>query len=173
MIEILTAAMIVTGVGQCVIDELEATPESGGVPPKMRICLLVPGNIAWDSCECGQFAQSIQSDYFSNRFPVDSSQEQVRSCIEPLAYQVTASLLRCAPGMTNGNPPQPPSCVKLLESALTLQADAFALRKAVACCLLTYQEQFIISDFRIGQATRVGPDGGCVGVELVYWFQLI
>lgn len=172
MINILTAATVVTGVGQCVIDELIATPESGGVPPKMRVCLLVPGNIAWDACECGQFAQSIQSDYFSNRFPVDSSQEQVRSCVEPLAYQVVASLLRCAPGLT-GNPPQPPSCARLLNSALILQADAFALRKAIACCLLAFQDQYVISDFRMGQATRVGPDGGCVGVELTYWFQLI
>lgn len=157
----------------CVVEELLATPESGGITDKMRICLIVPGNIAWDGCECGQFAQSITTDYFSNRFPIDSSQEIIQSCVEPLAYQVTASLLRCIPGITAGNPPKYPTCAALQASALELQADAFALRKGVTCCLMDLKESYQIADFRVGQAVRVGPDGGCGGSELTYWFQLM
>lgn len=168
----LTAAVIVTGVGQCILDELESMPESGGVPSNMRVCLLVPGNIAWDACECGQLAQSIQLDYHSVRFPVDSSQEQIESCAQPIAYQVVASLLRCVPGMT-GNPPRPPTCAKLLDAALVLEADAFALRNAVECCLLSLRDTYVITDFRVGQVVRVGPDGNCAGAELTYWFQLM
>lgn len=155
----------------CVIEELENTPESGGVPSKMRVCLIVPGNIAWDGCDCGQFAQSITTDYFSNRFPIDSSQEIIQSCVEPLAYQVTASLLRCVPGLTTTG--SPPTCAALQASALELAADAFALRKGVTCCLVDLKETYRIADFRVGQAVRVGPDGNCGGTELTYWFQLM
>jgi hypothetical protein len=176
VIESLTAAVIVTGVGMCVIEELENTPESGGVPDKMRVCLLVPGNIAWDSCECGQFAQTIQDDYPTLVFPADASEEVigVGGCnSRPLVYTVLASLTRCVPGMTNTTPPRPPSCAKLREAAMIMQADAFALRKGVECCLSALQDNYTIMKYVVGRVTRVGPEGNCAGVELIYKFELI
>lgn len=173
MIIPLGAAAIVTGIGQCIIDELNDTPESGGVPAKMRVCLLVPGNIAWDGCDCGQLAQTIVSDYHSERFPADSSQEQIQSCGEALAVQVLVSILRCVPGMSTGMPPQYPTCAKLLDAALIMQGDAFAVRTGVECCLLDLKATQRIFDFRVGPTTYVGPEGGCAGSELTYWFQLM
>ena len=55
MIGVWTAAAIVTGVGMCVVQELTNTPETGALP--QRIVLMTPGEIAWDGCDCGQFAQ--------------------------------------------------------------------------------------------------------------------
>lgn len=176
MIEALTAAVIVTGVGMCVVEELENTPESGGVPPKMRVCLMVPGNIAWDACDCGQFAQTIQADYPTSTFPVDASEQVlgVGGCGDrPLAYQVLASIVRCIPGM-KGNPPGiPPSCSELQAAALIQQGDAFALRRGVECCLEGYRRNRQILKFSVGRATFVGPEGNCGGVELTYKFELI
>ena len=167
------AAAIVTGVGVCVVDELNATPESGGVPTKMRICYMVPGNMAWDSCECGQFAQSIQADYPSDRFPTDASNEPIRApCgARSTGFQVIASIVRCVPGpQQNG---APPTCTSLLAAALVMEGDAYALRRGIECCLAEYKRTLQIADYRVGRANRVGPEGNCAGVELQYWFQVV
>lgn len=176
MIESLTAAVIVTGVGQCVVDELNATPASGGVPIKMRVCYLVPGNIAWDSCECGQFAQTIQADYPTLNFPADASDTVlgVGGCPSGgLAFQVLASITRCVPGMSAGTPPTPPTCAKLQQAALVMEGDAYALRRGVECCLETMRRDRRILKYAVGRINRVGPEGNCAGVELVYRFELI
>jgi len=176
VIESLTAAVIVTGIGMCVVEELENTPESGGVPDKMRVCLLVPGNIAWDGCDCGQFAQTIQDDYPTLIFPADASEQVigVGGCnSRPLVYTVLASIIRCVPGMTNTTPPRSPTCDALRAAAIIMQADAFALRRAVECCLTTLQDSYQIAKFSVGRAMRVGPEGNCAGVELTYKFELI
>ena len=178
-IEALTAAAIVTGIGVCIRDRLLEVPESGGVPSGMRLVYLTPGNIAWDGCDCGQLAQSIQIDYVSNQFPVNTAQEPRRGVgcnLGPLAYQVLASITRCVPGMTGAvGSAKPPTPAKLIEAALTQEGDAYALRTAVECCLadlLNARPQRIF-DFRVGTLTRVGPEGNCGGVELQYWFQLM
>lgn len=173
MIEAWTAATIVTGIGMCVVEELENTPESGGVPPKMRVCLLVPGNIAWDSCNCGQFAQTIQRDYPTNIFPADASDlpNGLGGCgSRPRVYQVLASITRCVPGMqASGNPP---TCDALYAAALTQQGDAFALQRGVECCLSALQESYRIAKYVVGGVSFVGPEGDCGGVELIYKFEL-
>lgn len=174
--EALTASIVVTGVGMCVVEELQNTPESGGVPPNMRICLMVPGNIAWDACDCGQFAQTIQRDYPTINFPGDASEQVIGpsgGCgARPIVYQVLASIIRCVPGMT-GNPPQPPTCAKLLPAAQIMQADAYVLRRAVECCLDDMQANYLIEKFVVGNVTYVGPEGNCAGVELIYKFELL
>lgn len=178
-IEALTAAAIVTGVGVCIRDRLLEVPESGGVPSGMRLVYLTPGNIAWDGCDCGQLAQSIQMDYITNQFPINSSQDPRRGIgcnLGPLAYQVIASITRCVPGMTGGvATAKPPTPAKLIEAALIQEGDAFALRTAVECCLVDLKNARPprIFDFRVGTVSRVGPEGNCGGVELQYWFQLM
>jgi hypothetical protein len=176
VIEAWTAAAIVTGIGVCIINELNATPESGGVPANMRIVPMTPGNIAWDACECGQFAQSIQRDYPSSTFPTDTASlpRKGSGCkLDPIAFQVIASILRCVPGMTNTSTPRPPTPASLLTAALIMEGDAFALRSAVECCLDQLKKDRRLFDFRISGVTRVGPEGGCAGVEMQYWFQLM
>jgi hypothetical protein len=176
MIEPLTASIVVTGVGMCVVEALETTPESGGITPKMRVCLLVPGNIAWDACDCGQFAQAFQRDYPTLSFPADASEQILGAgggCnSRPIAYQVIASIVRCVPGMT-GTPPQPPTCAKLLDAAYIQAADAYVLRTSIECCLEAMQTEQLIEKFVVGNVTYVGPEGNCAGVELIYRFELM
>lgn len=179
MINILTAAAIVTGVGVCIENELDATPESGGGPvrtPGMRTCLLVPGNVAWDGCECGQLALTIQGIWPTKVFPNDASADPIMGgcMVRPLAVNVLVSITRCIPGMTSGMPPAPPTCAALLAAALEQQGDAFAVRKAVECCLATMKSvERRILDFRVGRTTFTGPDGGCGGSELAFTFELL
>ena len=169
-----TAAAIVTGVGMCVVQELSETPETGALP--QRIALMVPGEIAWDGCECGQFAQSIQADYPSGIFPQDTSQQTQRGagCNDPpLAYQVLASITRCVSGLKNGVRIASPATSDLLQDALRGEADAFVLRTAIECCLATYKREYRITDFRVGRVDKAGPEGNCFGVVMQYWFSLV
>ena len=173
MIQAWTAAAIVTGVGMCVVEELNNTPETGALP--QRIVLMTPGEIAWDGCECGQFAQSLQASFPSAVFPQDTTQQAVRSpgCESMIAFQVIASITRCVHGMRmNTNPPSPPLPADLLTDALRQAADAHALRNAVECCLLEYKRTRRIIDFRVGRIDAVGPEGNCAGVIMQYWFML-
>lgn len=173
MILPLTAAAIVTGVGECVVDELEATPESGGVPTKMRVCLLVPGAVAWDGCDCGQLALTIQRTYPTQTFPVDASDLPVIGNCGPfaLAVEVLVSLIRCVPGLDATG--KSPSCAKLLEAALIQQGDAYAIRRGVECCLRTYKTNRVIQKYSLGGVNFVGPEGNCGGVEMIFRFELV
>jgi hypothetical protein len=174
MIGVWTAAAIVTGVGMCVVTELSTTPETGPLP--QRIVLMTPGEIAWDGCDCGQFAQSLQSDYPSESFPQDTSQQTLRGagCNDPpLAYQVLASIARCVSGLKGGIRPQIPTVADLLQDALRAEADAFVLRTAVECCLMDYKAERRITDFRVGRTDKSGPEGNCMAVVMQYWFSLV
>lgn len=175
-ITVWTAAAVVTGVGMCIDAQLDATPESGGGStrvPTMRTCLLVPGNIAWDGCDCGQLALTIQRIYPSNRFPGDASEESIAGgcAIGQKAVQALASITRCVAGLDKvGNPP---TCAQELADALVIQADAYAMDLAVRCCLAAYKTNHVIFDYRVGGINFVGPEGNCAGSELTFKFQLI
>jgi hypothetical protein len=141
----------------------------------MRTCLLVPGNIAWDGCECGQLALTIQRTYPSQKFPADASEDPILGgCRDgPKAVQALASITRCVSGITDGVPPRPPTCAALYADALVQQADAFALDRAVRCCLKAFNDNHVIWNYRVGGINFVGPDGGCAGSELIFKFLLM
>lgn len=161
------AFIIVTGIGTCTAEELADT--EGGTPD--RICLAVPGEIAWDNCECGQFAQTITSDAPSNVFPIQATEVEHNACGPPLlVFTVTSSITRCAPGMDNDR--HPPSCAALLTAARVLEDDREALRKSVTCCLRALREAYRVTNFAVGATQSVGPQGGCVGVNITYQFGL-
>jgi hypothetical protein len=139
----------------------------------MRIVYLAPGDIAWDSCECGQLALSIVRDFPSVTFPVDDSLNPVKGgCMSrPLAYEVNVSLTRCVPGVQKSG--QPPTPASLLAAALVMEGDAWAVETAVACCLASLKASYTIFDYRYTGARRVGPEGNCAGIDLTFYFQLM
>lgn len=162
------AFTVVTGVGMCAVEELDRT--EWGRPD--RVCLLVPGEIAWDDCQCGQFAQTITQDVPSESFPIAATDRRVTACGPAhLVVNVTASLARCVPGPNPRNG-EPPTCEQLLTAARRLEDDRTALRLGIACCLRTLRNANVITDFTMGAAITQGPQGGCVAVELSYQFGL-
>lgn len=164
---VLTSIAVVTGVGQCVVDELDGS--LGGVPS--RVCLVVPGEIAWDGCDCGMFAQTITGDVPSNTFPAPAVDIRTGPCgPNLLVYSVTAQLLRCIPTLDdNGNPP---TCDALLAAAQVTEDDRTRLRTAVTCCLREMHTAVEIYNFAVGATTSVGPQGLCGGVQITYQFAL-
>jgi hypothetical protein len=155
----------VTAVGQCIVDELVAT--GGGLPG--RVCLLVPGEIAQDGCDCGQFAQTILPMYPSDVFPTPSRGSNDPGCGPPyLVVPVKAQVARCIAGPNDLG--DPPTCAALAADALTWLKDGAAMRKGAGCCLTAMYKAHppTVAFFSIGQIVPVGPQGLCMAAELTY-----
>ena len=169
----LTAAIIVTGVGQAIVDQLLITPESGGVPDKMRLCLLVPGAIAADACACGQLALSILSWEPMDVFPVSAAETATRApCGErSRGVRAIATIFRCVPTMDSQG--RPPTCDALFAAALVQNGDEYAMRKGITCYLAELKRLYKIADYRVGNAVPLGPEGACGGVEITFAFQTV
>lgn len=150
---------IVTGVGECVRAELAGT--AAGEPG--RVCLSVPGAIAWDGCDCGQLALTVNRIYGSRTFPTEAQETgDEQTCGLPLAVaDVTVSILRCVAGPDDqGNPP---TCAQLFADAQKWHADTYAVRHAAACCLRDMVENKTIVEWRMGATIAAGPEGLCAG----------
>jgi hypothetical protein len=159
--------MIVTGVGTCVAAELADTVN--GLPD--RICLVVPGAIAWDKCDCGQLAQTITGVGPTEQFPTPYTGDFTNGCGPEMAVvSVSLSLTRCMPGITRQN--EPPSCDTLLATAIGHEEDRAAVRRSIACCLRTYHRAYRIYNWTVGAATTAGPEGGCIGIDISYQFSI-
>lgn len=164
---VLTSIAVVTGIAQCVVDEL--ADSLGGIPN--RVCALVPGEIAWDNCECGMFAQTITGDVPSNTFPAPAVDARTGPCGPNLAvYSVTAQLVRCVPGANDNG--ISPSCDALLQAARVVEDDRVRLRTAITCCLREMHTAIEIYNFAVGATTSLGPQGLCGGVQITYQFAL-
>ncbi|MFD3848190.1 hypothetical protein ACFWVB_20155 [Streptomyces microflavus] len=150
-----------------------ADPTQPGCP--CRVCV-VPGAVAWDSCEdpCGgteaggQLSVSVVRMYPSPQgtFPAeDRTVYGVRSCTLPqvTAVELLVSLLRCVPGPTDEG--CPPSCEELAAASKVLHTDMVTVYNALLCCFPTTTQRRRGPVFTLGQQRTVGPQGGCVGLE--------
>jgi hypothetical protein len=157
--------IVVTGVGQCAYDVLDESP--GGQPH--RFCNVVPGDIAWDQCECGQLAQTITNVVPSEDGTSAAPDVRQTKCGPAFTLaEVTLSLTRCVPGVDNNG--HGPKCNQLLEAARILEIDRYLVRQAVTCCLLNLRNTYEITTFTVGAAQSVGPQGMCAGFDLTYKF---
>lgn len=158
-----TFAPTVTGIGNAILLALADTPN--GVPEGFRACLLVPGAIAADGCDCGQLALSITRIFPSTTFPTEATVDEASAGCGPpiLAANITVSLFRCAPGPAEDF--TPPSCDALLASAVTWDADVAAIRRALACHLAELAATDRILGYVIGDTSPVGPEGSCLGAD--------
>lgn len=131
-----------------------------------RKCL-VPGDIAWDDCQCGQLVMSENRRYGSRAFASEAPDLDAE-CGEPvLTIDVTVSLTRCVPGPDdNGNPPD---CAALQTSALQLLKDKNDIRRTLMCCLTAlYNDHSTrpqLLGFIIQGQDTTGPSGGCAGSD--------
>lgn len=147
------------------IDAELATTPYGTVP---RVCV-VPGELAWDECECGMLAASPQRFFLSDEFPQDAlGRGLVRSgpCDLPfLIAEISITIARCAPQPPDGQ--LAPSCAALDLAAKTLLSDAFVVMiktTEVLCELMASNE---IVEYVLGEQVTRGPEGMCVGTELL------
>lgn len=153
------SSIVVTGVD----DELQQSP--AGRPD--RACV-VPGEIAWDGCDCGALYVSVRAWTVTDSFPDASDVSgslRLGPCDLPwVVATIETQIVRCAPspdGLVFDVP-----CSKLDVAAEILIADAALVlrRVTVELCQLKNDEQIV--DYVIGEQLTVGPQGGCVGTSL-------
>lgn len=146
------------------LDEALAT-STGGRPE--RACV-VPGEIAWDDCQCGMLAVTPRSWALSDTFPDDAdSRGSLRSspCDLPwLVSTINVQLVRCAPS-PNGNALSVP-CTALDAASQILISDAYVVVTETTSLFCTMKNDDEIVDYIISDVATIGPSGGCVGVEL-------
>lgn len=132
---------------------------------------VVPGAIAWDECDCGMLAVSLNTVYLSEIFPNPVAQ-RVGACDAP--YEVgefVIQIVRCAPSPQGDD--FAPSVADLDASAQEVLLDAYELLKAASVKLCQMNSARDISDFMLRPLTAQGPLGGCVGNELRVLVSLI
>jgi hypothetical protein len=130
-----------------------------------RVCM-VPGDIAWDNCQCGQLVITENRRYGSRGFALEAPDLDAE-CGEPvLTVDFTISLTRCVPSADDNG--DAPSCDALTTSARQLMKDKRDLRSAVMCCLSNLYDSHLspMLGFIIQAQETVGPSGGCAGSEL-------
>lgn len=131
-----------------------------------RVCR-VPGEIAWDGCECGQLVTSLFRWFPSSTFPQRGLTPDpiVGGCPPPFIVGVLrVSLLRCAPPVPDGA--LAPTCEALDASAVEVAQDAHLVMSTTTCRLEELKDDNHIVDYLISEQLAAGPAGNCVGSVL-------
>jgi hypothetical protein len=134
-----------------------------GMPDRIGI---VPGDIAYDECECGLLAASLNRIYFSDVFPAElQTLVGIGGCdASYIAGDIIIELARCAPSAQE--PAIAPTVEALADSARWLLEDANLVRNAVVCALEKLDAGNDIGTYLVRGQVFKGPQGGCVGSSL-------
>lgn len=134
---------------------------------------MVPGEIAWDACDCGgMLAVTVPRIFLSEEFPEQADAVVGVRCQAP--YEVgefTVSVVRCVP-QPSGSEPAPPAADLDASAGLLLQ-DTAEVMDAVAKALCVMHDGDDIADYLINPAESAGPEGACGGFTLRVLISLV
>lgn len=147
--------------------QLAAT--TAGWSADARECV-VPGQLAWDECECGLLAVEWLGNIFSNTLPTPR-QELNDGCNSMVGMTFRVTALRCAPGPIA--PAVAPTCEALNAAAQTQFVDSFAVTRGVAFAAKALEDSNTVLAYTFGGATPTGPQGRCVGVTIDVTFGVV
>lgn len=154
------AATLVTGISDAL--------ELAGAEPLHRACV-VPGEIAWDECTCGTLAITARRFFLSDDFPQGSlGQGLIRAspCDLPwLVAELAIQVIRCVPTPTGTSLSVP--CAQLDAAAQVLLVDQYVTLTTTVSILCAFKTADRIVDYVLGEQTTTGPEGECVGTELI------
>lgn len=136
----------------------------GGLSVKPQRSSVVPGLIAWDACDCGLLAVSLNQVFVSDSFPLPYT-DRSNPCGGAWSVgEFVVQVLRCAPSPEGQS--LAPTVASLEASSLEVQRDAYELLTAVQALLCGLLADGSIVDFMVNPLTAQGPSGGCVGNEI-------
>lgn len=144
--------------------DLEAAAYAGFTEKPARHGV-VPGAIAWDACDCGLLAVSLNQVYLSDVFPDPISSLSGIRC--DAAYEVgeyVLQILRCAPQPQGEN--LAPTVAELDASAQETLRDLYELLRSISVELCQLEGAGSILSHVLRPATAQGPSGACTGWEL-------
>lgn len=146
------------------------TNSLGGSPQRVSV---VPGDIAHDDCSCGALYVSPGDYFLSDDFPQGGLSAGTRESPCELAWVVSRidiQLMRCAPQPV-GNA-LAPTVAALNKAAQIYVSDAYVVRTTVLAYLCGLRSADQIIDFALGDQSRNGPGGACVGTGLLAYVSL-
>ena len=139
--------------------------------PGTCFCGVIPGSVALDYCgegcgdgDCNGMAWVSPQAIVPTEALTMSAGVGVapRRCQVPnLTAAFEVGIVRCAPMMSGG---QPPDLAAYLDAARLQMADMAALEKAILCC---FRDPPTLDGW-----TSIGPDGGCLGGAWIATFSL-
>lgn len=138
--------------------------------PVQRACV-VPGDIIWDGCTCGLLAVSVRRWSLVDTFPEGFTafgRGLIRAtpCDVPyIVGELRVQVIRCAP-IPDGNALEVP-CVDLDAAAQVLLSDAYVTMTEIISTLCELREDDRIVDYVVGDQETLGPNGDCVGTEIM------
>jgi len=130
-----------------------------GVPADARICV-VPGQLAWDDCECGLIAVEFNGSAFSNNF-FSPQPEISNGCLSYATFTYTITALRCVTGTQAAG--HPPTCAQLDAAAQVFYDDGLALLMGTSRALKSMMDANMILEYGMNGLVPTGPQGNCVG----------
>lgn len=142
--------------------ELTIKPDRSGV---------VPAAIAWDECDCGLLAVSVNQIFPTEVFPSLLVEPSGNCDASVDAAEIVIQIIRCAPQPEGDR--LAPSVSTLDASAQEVNRDAYELLKAARetlCAMLNVRD---IYAFLLRPLTAQGPSGACVGNELRVYVGLL
>jgi len=154
-------------ISSLILTEIDQALQATSFGSVARVCV-VPGEFAWDECECGTLAASPQRFFFSDEFPEGAlGRGLVRTSVCDLPWIVADILFiiaRCAPQPTS--PGLAPPCEDLAAAAQVLLSDASVVMRETARVLCELTANGDIIDYVMGDQITQGPAGACVGTQL-------
>lgn len=148
----------ILSVQSAVLGALTATPTGWDAKSRNEI---VPGELAWDECECGLFAIQWQSISYTQAFP-NPTQRLSDGCRPFVALALQLTVLRCAPNP--GTHGEAPSADALTAATWVQLDDAEALLTGTSAAGKVLDDANQILQYALAAVTPLGPQGGCVGV---------
>jgi PKD repeat protein len=142
---------------------------AAGWPINARECV-VPGQLAWDECECGLLAVEWLGNVFSNALPAPRPETE-DGCNSMLGMTFRVSAIRCAPPIEEGA--VAPTCAALDAGAQTQFIDSLAVTRGVAFAAKALEDMNTVLAYSFGGATPTGPQGRCVGVTIDVTFGVV
>lgn len=128
------------------------------------------GPPVWDleaCCSDGQLAVWAEDLYPFANFPARDG--NVTLCSPSLAANVKVQLLRCWPANIKDDG-SAPSGLEIQQASDQAYRDQYLLTWGLICCLMQLgrKRKFVLNGSRI-----VGPQGGCIGVEVSFAIELL
>jgi len=155
-------------VSKILITNLDTALQASAYGSVDRVCV-VPGDIAWDQCDCGLLAVSPRRFFLSDEFPEDAVGRGVTRttpCDLPfLIAEIVVAIIRCAPQPPDGQ--IAPTCESLDAAAAILLSDAYVVLTETVSTLCELTANNDILDYVLSEQVTRGPEGACVGTDLV------
>lgn len=142
--------------------EADLAASAGG--PVNRSCV-VPGNIVWDGCDCGQLAVAVMRTYWSDNFPTEQIADMIGTGNCGPAWRVmdtAVNVVRCVPTADSTGMP---SCEALDAAAQVGISDAAVVMSSVGRTLCDMKDKLKIVEYLVREQNFF-TEGGCGGSDL-------